>query len=363
MAKARRAPSLPSLKCLDTQADPDDAKAGAVVSGTFRELVDALDEQHWRARRLQQEPPQQQQRRPAKPELALEPEPAELLVPVETLERSAPAWPQHPPEVAPRIRPASAPHGKIPKLARLVTLEIADPDYAGAAAQVIVPPPGASTNGPTEWQTPERRRVRVAAWADLLNLMHARGQLDDASFNAGRAYQRFFEECELAGMPSVDLSTPRISVRVLAGDFVRVDARRQAAHRLHQLDAEILAQFGVTGLQLVRDVLGRALTIEACSAHRGDHDRASLRFWGSLLRRCVRSLAVLLGSQSPARLRERAARPAERLVDKRSQRRHLVRVRPGARANIQGNRRRWPIFIRSARAPRTSCRETPRRAR
>jgi hypothetical protein len=305
----KRPISMPQLRCLDAAVDTDDAKAGALVQAH----LDAFDEDFLRARRARlmgdeepEKPPPPKKRRPQVRRMAnrdsspvLPGRPAEI-VPAEALVRPAPTFTPEPPAIAPRARSMPPAHRRIPKSARLVPLSLDDPDYAPTAAQVVAPPSGSTLNGhgPHEWQAPVRPIVHVVATVrgDVLNYMHARGQIDSASYQAGRRYQALYERAELAGLPTVDITMPHIIIRAIGGDFVRVDARRRAAHHLREVDAAVLAEFGITGLQLLRDILGAALTIEACSMRRGDgDDKQSLRFWGSYFRRCLRGLAVILG--------------------------------------------------------------------
>jgi hypothetical protein len=293
--KPTHKPSLPRLRCLDDNVDADDEAAGAVVADTWSELMGALDENYWQDRheRLEEEEPRRRRAKPIEPPA---PPPAELYIP--TAPSEAPSINTVEPVVSPRIRSEPATRRKIPKTARLVTIDIADPDAVAAAVERVEPPRGATINGhgPGEWQAPARRTVRVVARADTLAVMHARGQLDDASFYAGRAFQKLYEQAELTGMPSVDITMPRIVVRAIGGDYVGVDARRRAAEKLHQVEGELVARYGLVGLRLIRDVLGRGLTIEAAAGARGDeNDKQGIRFWGSFLRRCLKALAVILG--------------------------------------------------------------------
>jgi hypothetical protein len=49
------------------------------------------------------------------------------------------------------------------------------------------------------------------------------------------------------------------------------------------------------GLTLIRDVLGRGVTIEAAARERGEASKRRIDWWGSFFRRCLKALAVLLG--------------------------------------------------------------------
>jgi hypothetical protein len=183
--RRRRGPSLPKLRCLDDNVDADDEAAGDVVASTWRELVSAIDPDHWRARQSRLEKQEPRRKRHAKPVEPPAPPPADLYTPAAPSE--SPPNNTVEPMVAARIRSEPATHRKIPKTVRLVTIDIADPDAMAAAAERVEPPPGSTINGhgPGEWQAPARRTVRVVARADTLAVMHARGQLDDASFYAG----------------------------------------------------------------------------------------------------------------------------------------------------------------------------------
>jgi hypothetical protein len=139
--------------------------------------------------------------------------------------------------------------------------------------------------------------------------MHARKQIDEAAYLAGREYQKITEQAGIAGaVRSVNLEAPAIDGHVT--DHSITDGQRRAFARLRQVDGELALRHGTEALWLVRAVLVDKTPVERIAAAQGITSNREVRFVGRLFRRSLNALAELLGFAGQARGR----RPAE--VDK-----------------------------------------------
>jgi hypothetical protein len=188
-------------------------------------------------------------------------------------------------------------HPLVPHDARIAVIEIDDPYGvpAGAVAERVAAPRGARTaGGPCEWQAPSRARILVVAnMRAVATKMFARRQIDRACYLAALAYEQLFELVRKGGIRSGDFTMPPISG--LISDGPPIDGRVQAGLALFRAEEYIRVRVGEEGLSLIRDVLGEGMTIEAAAISRGEGDKQSVRYHGSLFRRCLRHLAVVLG--------------------------------------------------------------------
>lgn len=188
-------------------------------------------------------------------------------------------------------------HPRVPRDAGIGVLDI-DTPYGvpnGATLQPMKPPRGARTsNGPHEWQAPKADRIAVVASLKApATKMFARRQIDRACYSAALMYERLHEMVRKGGVRSSDFTMPPISG--LKSDGPPVDGRLRAGVTLMRAEEYVKARVGEEGLALIRDVLGEGMTIERAATLRGEDDKQSIRFFGSLFRRCLRHLAVVLG--------------------------------------------------------------------
>jgi hypothetical protein len=297
--KPTHKPSLPRFKCLDHDVDDSDVAAGALVAAVGVELHDAIVARAQR-QKAERNRAKADKRKPAKESPVA---PVELLVAVEAPPQD---YTPDPPVIAPRIRSgSSAKHRRIPKSATVVAIELDHPYRIPVAAERVEPPAGSSLNGhgPAEWQTPPPVTVTVATTArgDVASYMYARHQIGKSEFLAAKQYQAIYETASPARVRSVDVSMPPTGIRGAAGNYGPADAQMRAAARLEKVHAQLNAHVGDMGVHLVTDVLAFGSTIEACAIARGDgDDKQAVRFWGSLFRRCLRHLAVVLGFSTSA---------------------------------------------------------------
>jgi hypothetical protein len=143
------------------------------------------------------------------------------------------------------------------------------------------------------------RSVRGDVLADHL----ARGHIDEAQFEAGRAFQRCFAVAE-RGPRSMQL-TERVDGG--APPEALTDAQAKAARWL----SKCYQRLGVDGSALLHDVLIRAMSMKQIAASRGLAGPAYPRYFGMRLRECLDALAIVFGFATSEAPRQRlTARPA-----------------------------------------------------
>ena len=205
----------------------------------------------------------------------------------------------------------------LPKHARFAAVEIEDP-YADAAyvnddgsadltarLDQATHRDGTKANGAPGWTPPPRPTITVirSLKDDPLGRMHARHQIDQAEYLAGRAYQECYVKAQLARYGSItDLS----QVGVDGGRSEPLtESRQRALQRLRVIDAALAKKHGSEGVLLVRDVLGEGFSIEAAARRRASTNERSTRSWGWLFRRCLSVIAFKFGYASTSERRKR----------------------------------------------------------
>jgi hypothetical protein len=177
-------------------------------------------------------------------------------------------------------------------------IDIDDP-YAAPQhdAATVLPGPGRGANdGPKEWQAPRSGRIKVlASTRDAVAGMYACRHIDEAMFNAARKYQRLHELAGWASaVKSVDIAAPQVSGSTR--DYsAGLDQALAARDEMKDIDAQIVQKLGEDGVELLRDILGRGMTIETAAAQRGEGDKHRVGWWGGFFRRCLRHLAEVTG--------------------------------------------------------------------
>lgn len=173
-------------------------------------------------------------------------------------------------------------YARLPSGPDLATVVIEDPYGPPADA-------AASRDGVT-WTPPPRPRIVVVRTFrhDPLGRMHARGQLSEAEYLAGRAYQTLAETAAGGSGAGVWEYTGKAAPAARAGPVT--DAMLRADRRIRAVDGRLRSQYGTIGVAVVRGVLLRHREIGRLS-----DGVASPRFFGLLLRVCLDEMAVLLG--------------------------------------------------------------------
>lgn len=124
---------------------------------------------------------------------------------------------------------------------------------------------------------------------DPLAGMHSRAQIDDAQLAAGRLWQRYHEQSEIGGIQAID---PRKEA-VDGGRIPEPLSERysKAFLELKKADKEL----GLYGASLVRDVLGRRMSISDVARARSMSRQREIDYIGGRFRECLESLAKLWG--------------------------------------------------------------------
>jgi hypothetical protein len=136
--------------------------------------------------------------------------------------------------------------------------------------------------------------------------MHQRRQVDAAQYDAARAYQQLYDRATIGDYSIADLLRPKVD-----GGRVRdpiTAGRMAAATRLRSVEGTLKNQHGFIGLTLTRAVLIGGKTVEKTARDLGASTERDVRWWGTLLRRCLDVLAKALSFASSAQ-RIPGARP------------------------------------------------------
>lgn len=122
---------------------------------------------------------------------------------------------------------------------------------------------------------------------DPLGRLHDRRQIDEAQYEAGRAYQRDFEMAE-RGPRAIDPSKEAVDGGRTPEPLT--EGQRRAALRL----AEAASELGAHGRKLIQDFLIDGMTMEQIAQRRGlQPSQFTLKYYGARVRECLESLAVV----------------------------------------------------------------------
>src|SRR5438094_10348578 len=123
---------------------------------------------------------------------------------------------------------------------------------------------------------------------DPLARLHSHRQIDEAQYQAGRAFQSDWEKAE-RGPRAVDPT--REYVAGGQGSEPGTEGERKAVLRLNRAEREL----GADGSALVHDVLVQGLTMEQVGQRRGLHTKRWSDYFSRRLRECLDRLALLYG--------------------------------------------------------------------
>ncbi len=92
----------------------------------------------------------------------------------------------------------------------------------------------------------------------------------------------------------MDIAAPNVqgSTRDYAAG---IDQALAARDELRQIEKQLSRKLGEDGVTLLRDVLGRGITIENATKERGESDGLAVTWFGGFFRRCLRHLAEVTG--------------------------------------------------------------------
>lgn len=123
---------------------------------------------------------------------------------------------------------------------------------------------------------------------DPLAGMHARHTIDEAQYQAGRAFQADFEVAE-RGPKAIDPSKEAVDGGQMPEPIT--DAQQKAVKRLNRAEREL----GQSGSSIVHDVLITGLAIEAVGRRRSMTGELELKYLGRRFRECLDCLALVYG--------------------------------------------------------------------
>lgn len=124
---------------------------------------------------------------------------------------------------------------------------------------------------------------------DPLAALHARRQIDEAEYYAGRHWQRAYELAELGGSRAIDPTREAVDGGKYPEPLSDIQAR--AFNEL----ATASKALGMEGESIVKDVLARGMPILHVAAARGLTTERELLYIGKRFRECLNTLAVTFG--------------------------------------------------------------------
>jgi hypothetical protein len=125
---------------------------------------------------------------------------------------------------------------------------------------------------------------------DALGQLKARGQVDDAQYQAGREFQKHYEGAEIGALKAANPMKEPVDG---GGGIVEVltDRQRIAVKKLAQARRDL----GAEGTKLVNEILGEGWSIEMSARDRNAKTTRDVEFWGKRFRECLNTLAVAYG--------------------------------------------------------------------
>jgi hypothetical protein len=144
------------------------------------------------------------------------------------------------------------------------------------------------------------RSTRHDQLADML----ARSQIDQCDYSAGRHWQAAWENAEIGGVRAIDPSKEAVDGGRLPE--VLTDRQRDAMYELKACRGVL----GLWGDELIRDVLGRAMSLHQASASRGLTGEKNRKYVGQRFRECLSTLALHYGYANKDAEKDAAIREA-----------------------------------------------------
>ncbi len=133
--------------------------------------------------------------------------------------------------------------------------------------------------------------VRRALRDDPLGRLHARSQIGDAQYRAGRDWQALYEAAAVGGsIRSVDFLKEPVDGTPARPEPI-TERMQKAMRKLISLDRAL----GIDGCAIIRDVLADRLSMEQVAARRGAVSRQLVEYFGKRFRECLTTLARELG--------------------------------------------------------------------
>lgn len=140
---------------------------------------------------------------------------------------------------------------------------------------------------------------------DPLLRFHARGQIDDAQFEAGRAMQELFDAAEISNLKAIDTTRENVDGGQLA-EMLNV-RRMEAADRLSKYPNGLRYKLGTEGYALCRAVLAERKFLIHIAVERGHVDERgkpqarAVNYLFRRLKECLDTLAFELNLATKAK--------------------------------------------------------------
>lgn len=128
---------------------------------------------------------------------------------------------------------------------------------------------------------------------DLLGRLHSHRQVDEAQYQAGRAFQNDWERAE-RGPRAVDPSRDYVDGGQMREPIT--EGQRKAVLRLNRVEREL----GADGSALVHDVLLHGMTMEQVGERRGLRGQRWNDYFARRFRECLDRLALTYGFSTVA---------------------------------------------------------------
>lgn len=130
---------------------------------------------------------------------------------------------------------------------------------------------------------------------DPLAKLHTHGQIDEAQYRGGRAFQSDWEKAE-RGPRAVDPTRERIDGGQMRESIT--EAQRRAVVRLNRIEHEL----GADGTALVHEVLILGMTMQQVGERRGLITQRWKDYFARRFGECLDRLALAYGFAAPARI-------------------------------------------------------------
>jgi hypothetical protein len=160
---------------------------------------------------------------------------------------------------------------------------------------------GTTAEGAPAWSPPRRPLMTVfrALKDDPVGRMHSRRQIDEAQFQAARAFQEAADRATLGAVRTLDWTKTPVSGGIAPDPLP--EGRQKAMKWLRVAEEAVVRRHGTEGLGLTRAVLCDRQSVEQTARLRGADSDREVWFWARLFRRCLDCLALAFGFSTSTR--------------------------------------------------------------
>jgi hypothetical protein len=144
---------------------------------------------------------------------------------------------------------------------------------------------------PVEIDDPFEKGAKIIAFRSIrgtLENLHARGQIDEAQYKAGRQMQTFYEQSEIGGVRAIDPAKEAVDGGRMA------ETLTEQVQRAIQEVLRLEKALGQEGAALCRHVLCNGFSIKQCASIRGMESAHYTNYVGARFREVLETLAVEL---------------------------------------------------------------------